>query len=126
MHRCCHLHGRLSVKRDAVEREIGILQKEKKGTEIITRKSRSWGLAPIENRLQSSSSLGVPQLVYMGRRLSMLSMFESVELRLGPLSLTRSVMRMLGRLVEACVVGGGEVPSLRAGGGWRGLDGGVG
>ena len=58
------------------------------------------------------------QLFYMGRRLSMLSMLESVELRVGPLSLTRSVMRMLGRL-EACDVGGGVVPSLRGGGGCR-------
>lgn len=55
----------------------------------------------------------------MGRRLSMLSMDESVELRAGPLSVTRSLMRMLG-LAEACDVGGGGVrPSLRGGGGWR-------
>ena len=56
---------------------------------------------------------------YMGRRLSMLSMDESVELRAGPLSLTRSLMRMLG-LAEACDVGGGGVlPSVRAGGGCK-------
>jgi hypothetical protein len=47
-------------------------------------------------------------------------MLESVELRAGPLSVTRSLMRMLG-LAEACEVGGGGVrPSLRAGGGCRG------
>jgi hypothetical protein len=57
---------------------------------------------------------------YIGRRLSILSMLESVELRAGPLSVTRSLMRMLG-LAEACEVGGGGVrPSLRAGGGCRG------
>jgi hypothetical protein len=58
---------------------------------------------------------------HIGRRLSMLSMLESVELRVGPLSVTRSLMRMLGRLPEACEVGGGGVrPSLRGGGGCRG------
>jgi hypothetical protein len=63
---------------------------------------------------------------YIGRRLSMLSMLESVELRPAPLSLTRSLMRMLGRvvlvleLVPAEVVGGGVLPSLRGGGGCRG------
>ena len=59
---------------------------------------------------------------YMGRRLSMFSMDESVELRAGPLSLTRSLMRMLGLDEEACVVGGGGGgvrPSLRGGGGCR-------
>jgi hypothetical protein len=35
---------------------------------------------------------------HMGRRLSMLSMSESVELRPFPLSLTRSLMRMPGLL----------------------------
>lgn len=52
----------------------------------------------------------------------MLSIDESVELRAGPLSVTRSLMRMLG-LAEACDVGGGGGggvrPSLRGGGGWR-------
>jgi hypothetical protein len=48
----------------------------------------------------------------------MLSIFESVELRVGPLSVTRSLMRMLGRLA-GCDVGGGVVPSLRGGGGCR-------
>jgi hypothetical protein len=48
----------------------------------------------------------------------MLSIDESVELRAGPLSLTRSLMRMLG-LVEAADVGGGVLPSVRAGGGCR-------
>jgi hypothetical protein len=49
----------------------------------------------------------------------MLSMDESVELRAGPLSVTRSLIRILG-LAEACDVGGGGVrPSLRGGGGWR-------
>jgi hypothetical protein len=61
---------------------------------------------------------------YMGRRLSMLSILESVELRPAPLSLTRSLMRMLGLLVlvvaPACDVGGGVLPSLRGGGGCRG------
>jgi hypothetical protein len=50
----------------------------------------------------------------------MLSMLESVELRAGPLSLTRSLMRILGRVAvaEDCEVGGGGVlPSLRGGGG---------
>jgi hypothetical protein len=49
----------------------------------------------------------------------MLSMLESVELRAGPLSLTRSLMRMLGRVPEAWEVagGGGVRPSLRGGGG---------
>jgi hypothetical protein len=55
---------------------------------------------------------------YMGRRLSMLSIFESVELRPFPLSLTRSLMRMLG-LLAGCELGGGVVPSLRGGGGCR-------
>lgn len=58
--------------------------------------------------------------IYMGRRLSMLSMDESVELRAGPLSVTRSLIRILG-LAEACDVGGGGGggvrPSLRGGGG---------
>jgi hypothetical protein len=54
----------------------------------------------------------------MGRRLSMLSMDESVELRAGPSLLTRSLMRMLG-LAEAAEVGGGVLPSVRAGGGCR-------
>lgn len=59
----------------------------------------------------------------MGRRLSMFSILESVELRPPPLSLTRSLMRMLGLLPAeevAGVVGGGVLPSLRAGGGWSG------
>ena len=56
---------------------------------------------------------------YMGRRLSMLSMDESVELRAGPLSLTRSLMRMLGLAEGVDVGGGGVLPSLRAGGGCR-------
>jgi hypothetical protein len=56
----------------------------------------------------------------MGRRLSMLSMLESVELRPAPLSLTRSLIRMLGLVAEACEVGGGVLPSLRGGGGCRG------
>lgn len=61
--------------------------------------------------------------VYMGRRLSMLSMDESVEVRPCPLSVTRSLMRMLGRLVAWVVGGGGGgggggvLPSLRGGGG---------
>ena len=45
-------------------------------------------------------------------------MLESVELRVGPSLLTRSLMRILGRL-EDCDVGGGVVPSLRGGGGCR-------
>jgi hypothetical protein len=62
----------------------------------------------------------LPQSSYMGRRLSMLSMFESVELRPFPLSLTRSLMRMLG-LLAGCELGGGGgvVPSLRGGSGCR-------
>lgn len=56
----------------------------------------------------------------MGRRLSMLSMLESVELRPAPLSLTRSLIRMLGLVAEACEFGGGVRPSLRGGGGCRG------
>ena len=48
----------------------------------------------------------------------MLSMFESVELRPFPLSLTRSLMRMPGRLA-GCELGGGVVPSLRGGSGCR-------
>lgn len=56
--------------------------------------------------------------VYMGRRLSMFSMDESVDVRPFPLSVTRSLMRMLGLLVAAEDVGGGGVlPSLRGGGG---------
>lgn len=107
-----------------MEREIGIVQK-KKAHNHHSEFAVDWDW--LRQRTGSRAHpLWGPQSGYMGRRLSMLSMFESVELRLGPLSLTRSVMRMLGRLVEACVVGGGEVPSLRAGGGWRGLDGGVG
>jgi hypothetical protein len=50
---------------------------------------------------------------YMGRRFSMFSILESVELRPAPLSVTRSLMRMLG-LVPAVVAGGGVLPSLRA------------
>lgn len=50
----------------------------------------------------------------MGRRLSMLSMLESVELRPLPLSLTRSLMRIPG-LLDGCEVGGGVGPSLRGG-----------
>ena len=46
----------------------------------------------------------------MGRRLSILSISESVEVRPFPLSpLTRSFMRMLG-LLEAWEVGGGVLP----------------
>lgn len=60
--------------------------------------------------------------VYMGRRLSIFSMEESVDVRPFPLSVTRSLMRMLGLLVavEDVVVGGGGggvLPSLRGGGG---------
>jgi hypothetical protein len=52
----------------------------------------------------------------MGRRLSMLSMSESVELRPFPLSLTRSLMRMPGLVAAGWEVGGGGVrPSLRGG-----------
>lgn len=46
-------------------------------------------------------------------------MDESVELRAGPLSLTRSLMRMLGLAEGVDVGGGGVLPSLRAGGGCR-------
>lgn len=58
----------------------------------------------------------------MGRRLSIFSMEESVDVRPFPLSVTRSLMRMLGLLVavEDVVVGGGGggvLPSLRGGGG---------
>ena len=52
----------------------------------------------------------------MGRRLSMFSMDESVELRPLPLSLTRSLIRILGLVLDAWVVGGGGVrPSFRGG-----------
>lgn len=47
----------------------------------------------------------------------MFSMEESVELRPLPLSLTRSLMRMLGLLAACEVGGGGDLPSLRGGGG---------
>lgn len=59
--------------------------------------------------------------------MSMLSMSESVELRPLPLSVTRSLMRMPGR-VAGCEVGcevggggggGGVLPSLRGGFGCR-------
>ena len=64
---------------------------------------------------QSVSREGVPRTrVYMGRRFSMLSMFESVELRGGPLSVTRSLMRIPGR-PDGCDVGGGVGPSARGG-----------
>jgi hypothetical protein len=56
---------------------------------------------------------------YMGRRLSMLSMSESVELRPLPLSLTRSLMRMPGRAAGCDAGGGGVRPSLRGGNGCR-------
>jgi len=55
----------------------------------------------------------------MGRRLSMFSIEESVELRPFPLSLTRSLMRMPGRLGADVVGGGGVLPSLREGKGCR-------
>jgi hypothetical protein len=57
--------------------------------------------------------------LYMGRRLSMLTMEESIELREGPLSLTRSLMRMLGLGGGVDVDGGKVLPSLHAGGGCR-------
>jgi hypothetical protein len=44
----------------------------------------------------------------------MLSILESVELRPAPLSVTRSLIRMLGLLVACDVAGGGVLPSLRA------------
>jgi hypothetical protein len=46
----------------------------------------------LENQLQSEHLLPIKTKVYMGRRLSMLSIDESVELRPLPLSLTRSLM----------------------------------
>ena len=54
-------------------------------------------VCPIESQLRSPSS-SAEEVFYMGRRLSMLSMSESVELRPFPLSLTRSLMRMPGLL----------------------------
>jgi hypothetical protein len=51
---------------------------------------------------------------YIGRRLSMFSILESVELRPAPLSVTRSLMRMLGLAPAWVVAGGGVLPSLRA------------
>lgn len=54
-------------------------------------------------RLKTSSralNLWLGSSNYIGRRLSILSMDESVDVRPFPLSLTRSVMRMLG-LVDA-------------------------
>jgi hypothetical protein len=74
-----------------------------------------------KDQLQSIASLVCErgERIYIGRRLSMLSMDESVELRAGPLSVTRSLIRILG-LAEACDVGGGGGgvrPSLRGGGG---------
>lgn len=51
--------------------------------------------------------------LYMGRRLSMLSMDESVELRVG------SLMRILGLGEGIDVGGGGVLPALRTGGGCR-------
>lgn len=60
----------------------------------------------------------------MGRRLSMFNMDESVEVRPWPLSVTRSLMRMLGLLAAAEVGGGGGgggvLPSLRGAGGGGG------
>ena len=47
-------------------------------------------------------------------------MLESVELRAGPLSVTKSLMRMLGLLAAVEVAGGGVRPSLRGGGACRG------
>jgi len=72
-------------------------------------------------KTSSGADLAVKVAVgYMGRRLSMFNMDESVEVRPLPLSVTRSLMRMLGLVPEAWVVGGGVLPSLRGGGGCRG------
>ena len=73
--------------------------------------------APGEDQLGSRFSGGEED--YMGRRLSMLSMSESVELRPLPLSLTRSLMRMPGRPAGCEEGGGGVRPSLRGGSGCR-------
>lgn len=70
-------------------------------------------------RASSGARLAGCRTVYMGRRLSMLSMSESVELRPFPLSVTRSLMRMPGLVAGWEVGGGGVLPSLRGGLGCR-------
>jgi hypothetical protein len=52
-----------------------------------------------EDQLRSVSSV-VRSVVYIGRRLSMLSIDESVDVRPFPLSVTRSVIRMLGLVAD--------------------------
>lgn len=77
-----------------------------------------WAMcAPFESQLGSPSSSR--EGFYMGRRLSMFSMSESVELRPLPLSVTRSLIRMPGLLAGWDVGGGGVLPSLRGGFGCR-------
>ena len=78
-------------------------------------------------KTSSGADLAVKVAVgYMGRRLSMFNMDESVEVRPLPLSVTRSLMRMLGLAAEAAAAaeveggGGGDLPSVDGGaGGWR-------
>lgn len=106
--------GRAVATRSRLYKET----KKRQTTGAATRSARCGSPCVLLGRA-SSGAIPRGEQDYMGRRLSMLSISESVELRPFPLSLTRSLMRMPGR-VAGCEVGGGGVrPSLRGGLGCR-------